>query len=103
VGVHNVYLEYGLDLGLPGLILFLALLASCFASTRFAVQRASLTPALRDVGHLGEAVQLSLIAFMVGGLFAPDAYKFPLHYVAGLCVAVKAVAGAASNQKRTAG
>jgi probable O-glycosylation ligase (exosortase A-associated) len=102
VGVHNVYLEYGMDLGLPGLILFLALLASCFASTRFAVQRAFLTPALRDVGYLGEAIQLSLIAFMVGGLFAPDAYKFPLHYIAGLCVAVKVVAAAAGTRGRAA-
>jgi len=102
VHVHNVYLEYGMDLGLPGLALFLALLASCFGSTSFAVRQAAVTPALRDVGHLAEAVQISLIAFMVGGLFAPDAYKFPLHYVAGLCVAVKAVAATVGTRESTA-
>src|SRR5262249_14472309 len=31
--VHNVYLEYAVELGIPGLVLFLWLLANCFKAT----------------------------------------------------------------------
>ena len=41
--VHNVYLEYAVELGLPGLVLFLLLLGGCFRSVRSTTFKAAAT------------------------------------------------------------
>ena len=89
--VHNVYLEYAVDLGLPGLILFLLLLAGCMKSAAFVQRRSAGLPALRDLFYLAEGIQVSLVAFAVAGAFHPVSYHFYFYYVAGLAVAAKAV------------
>jgi len=89
--VHNVYLEYAVDLGLPGLILFLLLLAGCMKSAAFVQRRSAGVPALRDLFYLAEGIQVSLVAFAVAGAFHPVSYHFYFYYVAGLAVAAKAV------------
>ena len=47
VEVHNVYLQYAVELGIPGLVLFLMLLRRCFKSVRLVEQRSSRVPALQ--------------------------------------------------------
>jgi probable O-glycosylation ligase (exosortase A-associated) len=86
--VHNVYLEYAAELGLPGLALFLALFILCLKSTRFVQARAR---AANDTGlfYIGEAIQLSLIAFGISAMFHPVAYHPHFYYLAGLAVAAK--------------
>jgi len=96
--VHNVYLEYAVDLGLPGVALFLLLLGSCFASTASVETRARSDPALGELFHLAGAIRISLIAFSVGALFHPVAYHFFFYYVAGLAVALKIAAQDASRR-----
>ena len=89
--VHNVYLEYAVDLGIPGLIMFLLLMVCCIRSTRFVQRRSAEVPALRELFYLAEGIQVSLIAFAVAALFHPAAYHFYFYYIAGLAVALKAV------------
>jgi O-antigen ligase len=82
--VHNIYLEYAVDLGLPGLVLFLLLMRSCWRSARAA--RASANP---EVAHLAEGFEISMLAFAVAAFFHPAAYEFYFFFVAGLAVASK--------------
>ena len=87
--VHNVYLQYGVELGLPGLILFLILLARCIrgaGATRLAAAR---TESGGLLFRLAEAVQIGLIAFAVAALFHPVAYHFYFYYLAGLALGLK--------------
>jgi O-antigen ligase len=88
--VHNVYLEYAVELGLPGLALFLALLVGALR-TAAAVARRSAEGALDELGHLAGGIQTSLVAFALAGLFHPSGYQFPFYYFAGLAIALPAV------------
>ncbi len=84
--VHNTYLEYAVDLGLPGLILFVLLLRSCWRGVRSARQTAR-----PEVAQLAEGIEISLLAFSLAALFHPAAYHFYFYFVGGLAVAAKVV------------
>jgi probable O-glycosylation ligase (exosortase A-associated) len=90
--VHNVYLQYAADLGLPGLALFLALFASCLVRAGRTARILGADRARGRLLHLAEGVQLSLIGFAVAACFHPVGYLFPFFYVAGLAVAVRGIA-----------
>jgi probable O-glycosylation ligase (exosortase A-associated) len=87
--VHNVYLQYGVDLGLPGLLLFLTVMAASFRSTAFVCRRSDGVPRLGTLFHLSEGLQGSLCAFVVGGFFSPVAYNFYFYYLAGLATGMR--------------
>lgn len=87
--VHNVYLQYGVDLGVPGLLLFAWLHWLCFRTARAVEKRASLQPATRDLALLAAAVQVSLVAFFVEAMFHPIAYQFYFFTIGGLAVALR--------------
>ena len=97
--IHNVYLVYAVELGLPGLVLFLALLAGCMKSIMSVQVRSAGVPALRELFCLAEGIQISLIAFVVAALFDTGAYQLTFYYFAGLAVAAKPVYEA---EKKTA-
>jgi len=88
--VHDVYLVYASELGIPGLVLFLMLLVSCMKSAMSAQRRSAGVPALRELFYLAEGIQISLIAFAISALFDPNAYDFYCYYFAGLALAAKA-------------
>ncbi|MBI4609202.1 MAG: O-antigen ligase family protein [Candidatus Rokubacteria bacterium] len=96
--VHNVYLEYAVDLGLPGLVLFLVLVFGCLRCATFVQRRSAGVPALRELFYLAEGIQISLAAFAVAALFYPAAYHFYFYYLGGLAVAVKAVYEAGAHR-----
>ena len=87
--VHNAYLQYGVDLGIPGLLLFAWLHLMCFRSARAVEKRAARDPAMRDLSNLAAGVQIALVGFFVAALFHPIAYQFYFFCVAGLAVALK--------------
>jgi putative inorganic carbon (HCO3(-)) transporter len=96
--VHNVYLEFTTDLGIPGLVLFLLLLVSCIKAARF-VQHGSVgVLASRELFYLAKGVEISLIAFAVAALFYPVAFHFYFYYIAGMAMAVRAVYEAESSK-----
>jgi O-antigen ligase len=86
--VHNVYLQYASELGLPGLILFLMLFIAAVRSAAF-VQRQAKRENNSELFYIGEALQLSLIAFSISAMFHPVAYHIHFYYMAGLAVAAK--------------
>jgi O-antigen ligase len=89
--IHSVYLEYAVDLGLPGLLLFLLLLLSCLKRVRSVRHRSATVPRLHELSFLAEGIEISLLAFAVSALFSPVAYHFYFYYVAGLTLAAATV------------
>lgn len=89
--IHNVYLQYGVDLGLPGLLLFLAVYFSCLRTTGIVIQKARYLPAPNTLFYLAEGIRVSLWAFAVEAMFHPVAYNFYFYYIAGLAVALRTV------------
>jgi putative inorganic carbon (HCO3(-)) transporter len=84
--VHNTYLEYAVDLGLPGLLLFLLLLFGSLKSVR-AVRRQGGGP----LATMSEGIEISLLGFAVAAFFCPVAYAFYFFYIAGLATAAHAI------------
>jgi putative inorganic carbon (hco3(-)) transporter len=89
--IHNVYLQYAVDLGLPGLLLFLWLFVALFRTAGRVRRRAVTDVALRDAGIVAGGVQAALVAFAVAAFFHPVAYQFYFFCIAGLALAVRNV------------
>jgi probable O-glycosylation ligase (exosortase A-associated) len=87
--VHNAYLQYAVDLGLPGLVLFAWMHVLCFRNARDAERRALRNPELWHLSYLAAGIQVSLAAFFVAAMFHPIAYQFYFFTIAGLAVALK--------------
>lgn len=101
--VHNVYLQYAVDLGLPGLALFLALFVSLFRTAGRVRRTGRRLRSTREVAVAAGSVQLALVAFAVAAFFHPVAYQFYFFLAAGLALAVQNVLrSAAPRQERLA-
>jgi hypothetical protein len=100
--IHNLYLEYAMDLGLRGLALYLTLLVGSMRSARFACERSAGFPSLRTVFFLGEGLQASLLAFAVGAFFAPVGYHFHTYYLVGLAVGARQICEEAIGRSESA-
>lgn len=91
--VHNVYLQYLVELGLPGLGLFLLLYVYCLRATG-TVLRAWKANRSDGLFHIAEGLRVSLIAFAFAALFHPVAYHFYFYTIAGLAIAAAAICAA---------
>ena len=89
--VHNVYLQYAVELGLPGLALLVALLVTSIRNAGFAMRVGAY---FRDseLFHLAEGVRIALLAYVVAAVFHPSGYHFYFYLFAGLALAVHAIA-----------
>lgn len=98
--VHNVYLEYAVDLGLPGLLLFMTLFYGVWSAARSSCRQTASVPAHRNLFLLVEGVEISLIVFAVSAVFYPVAYHFYFYYIAGLALATRSATDAAISMAR---
>lgn len=89
--VHNVYLEYAVDLGWPGLVLFLLLLVSCVRTVVRVRRQCAAFPELGELSVFAEAIRISLLSFAIAAFFYPVAYHFYFYYFAALAVAIGAI------------
>jgi O-antigen ligase len=94
LGVHNVYLEHALDLGLIGLGIFVVLLWSCIRAVA-RIQRESSSP---DLVFLAQGLQISLIAYATAAMFHPVSYQYYFYYIAGLAIGARTIAGASGGR-----
>ena len=88
---HNAYLKVGAELGVPAMIVFALFILSALATARavrkfFARRREGW-----ELGRLAGGVEMALVVFAVGAMFAPVPYHFYLYYPAGLAVAIFAI------------
>lgn len=95
--LHNVYLQYAVELGFPGLALFLILLYGVLRAVRSSGRRLVEASGFRGLLLLSEGVEVSLIVFAVEGFFHPVAYHFYFYYIAGLALATRSVTNGAMS------
>jgi putative inorganic carbon (HCO3(-)) transporter len=93
--VHNVYLQYLVELGLPGLGLFLLLYFTCLRATGIVLLTLKADRS-GELFHIAEGLRVSLIAFAVAALFHPVAYHFYFYFIAGLAIAAQAISSQAN-------
>jgi hypothetical protein len=89
--VHNAYLNYGVDLGVPGLLLFLTMVVTSFLSAR-RIERLPASAIPTELRLMASGVRISLAGFMVAAFFHPVGYDFYFFYLAGIAVALKTTA-----------
>jgi O-antigen ligase len=89
--IHNVYLQYAVDLGIAGLALFLWLFVSLLLTVARVRRAAVRDPAQRSISVIAASVRAALLAFAVAAFFHPVAYQFYFFCIAGLALAVHAV------------
>lgn len=96
--VHDVYLVYAVDLGLPGVILFLLLLRQVVRGLRKAMRRAADDEDGQELHYLLEGLLVSIASFSLSAFFYPDAYQFYFYYIAGLATAAISIALSAREE-----
>jgi hypothetical protein len=71
--VHMTYLQITAEGGIPSLILYLLFFGKGFTNLRRLLKRRDLSP---EVKLFSGALHSSLVGFVVGALFSPEAYQF---------------------------
>jgi hypothetical protein len=77
------------DLGVPGLALFIWLFVAVFRSAGRVRRHGTSDVALRDIGIAAAGVQVAFVAFAIAAMFHPVAYQFYFFFIAGLALAAK--------------
>ena len=94
--VHVTYLQIAVEGGIPCLILYLLFLARGFSNLRALGRFTNFDP---EVKLFAGALHSSLVGFLVGALFAPEAYQyFPYFAVAYTAVLLAIEQDAASSR-----
>jgi O-antigen ligase len=93
---HNSFVQIGAELGIPGLLIFLALLVSAFAALIGSARQRRRNPAFRGrMLELRQALTASLIGFVVGAFFLSLAYHEMLYTLIALAAGVAKISAAA--------
>jgi len=86
---HNSYVQVAAELGVPGFVLFVALLWSAFASLRRAALRrrgGSTRPPTDELSRLAQTLMAAFIGFAVGALFLSLAYTDMLYTLVAMAM-----------------
>ena len=82
---HNTYVQVAAELGIPGIMLFLALMGGAFAALRRAARWSRRTGRPRGpVAKLSQTLMASLVGFAVGAVFLSLAYTDMLYMLLAL-------------------
>jgi O-antigen ligase len=90
--VHSSFLGVLAEIGYPGLALYVLIifgaLRTCFVINMRTRQRANLS----DINKGALALEVSLVAFVIGGSFVPFQYNEMLWHITGLTIALERIA-----------
>ncbi|HSB60852.1 MAG TPA: O-antigen ligase family protein [Vicinamibacteria bacterium] len=91
---HNTYIQAGAELGIPGLVMFAAVILSTLAALR-RCQASEPGPGGRKGGRtrMAQVLTASLIGFAVGAFFLSLAYSEMLYTLVGLAVGLQKLQG----------
>lgn len=91
---HNTFIQAGAELGIPGLLLFVAMIGSALGALR-RLQRVRGAPAnARPTPRLALALTASVIGFVVGAFFLSLAYSEMLYTLLALSIGLEKIAAA---------
>ena len=90
--LHNAYLQYAVDLGLPGLLLYVLLVVASVRSAGRAARLAANRPDGRELSVLANGIRTTLLTLALAAFFGPIAYHFHFYYFAGLAIAARGIA-----------
>jgi len=84
---HNSFVQMGAELGVPGLLLFVGLIAGTFRALRRVVSARSRAGPTRDeVARLAQSLMAALVGFVVGAFFLSLGYADILYTLAAFSV-----------------
>ena len=90
---HDSFAQVGAELGVPGLLLFVAFLGAGFVSLARVSRRPSGAPRPRDGSpRLAQALTASLVGWVVGAFFLSLAYSDMIYALVALATALRKVA-----------
>jgi O-antigen ligase len=89
---HNSYIQVGAELGIPGLLMFVSMIATAFAALR----RSTRQGVSSQGQELAQALSAALVGFVVGAIFLSLAYSEILFTLLALAVALRKVTGASA-------
>jgi len=95
---HNSYVQVGAETGVPGLVMYLAMILTTFGALR-AVTRRATGPANRHLRELASALTASVIGFAVGAFFLSLAYQEMFFTLLALGVGLHKIARININQE----
>jgi putative inorganic carbon (HCO3(-)) transporter len=98
---HNMFVQVGAEMGIPGLMLFVALLASAFVALRRSREDQSLAPDAY-AAQLTPAVTASLLGFVVGSVFLSLAYAEMLYTLIALSIGLCKIAALQADERESA-
>jgi O-antigen ligase len=100
---HNSFVQIGAELGIPGLLIFIALLGSAFAALIGSKRQRRRNPAFRGrVLELRQGLTGSLIGFVVGAVFLSLAYSEMLYTLLAFAASMAKISGTAVPGARRA-
>jgi O-antigen ligase len=88
---HNPFLQVGVDLGLPGLLVYALLAVQVLRGLRQTLRRLGPVPQAREVVAVAVGLELAFCSYLVGAFFLPNPYEFTLFYLAGMAVAMRVI------------
>jgi O-antigen ligase len=92
---HNSFIQIGAELGIPGLLLFIGLIATSFAALRRVARDArSMKPPAPHVSRLAQTLMAALVGFVVGAFFLSLAYSDMLYTLTAFTMALPKIARA---------
>jgi len=90
---HNTFIQVGAELGVPGLLLFMGLIATAFVSLRRVTRLAGRSgPAAADLSRMAQALTAALIGFVTGSVFLSLAYHDILYTLVAFTLALAKIA-----------
>jgi probable O-glycosylation ligase (exosortase A-associated) len=92
---HNHFLQVFAEHGFTGLVLFVALVGAVFHGLRRVMRTTRGDPRRRWLAHYADVVEVSLVAYTVGGVFLNMAYFDLMYQLVAVAVILECEAGAA--------
>lgn len=88
---HDIFLLVLSETGIPGFLLYMALIVVTYKSLFRLQSQARNVPELQEIARIAFCIAVSLSAFLICGIFSTSAYTFQLPMLAGLTVALARV------------
>jgi O-antigen ligase len=84
---HNAYTQVSSEAGVPGLMLFLAIIAYCVTTTSRIYRMAKKRSDMQEILHIAFCLRLMMIIYIINGCFDSNAYQYHLPVFSALIFA----------------